>query len=134
MAVHYFCYTFTMICNWIGMNFISGYHVLPLLLVSKCVLGENFHLMRYAGQRLAVTYNTLLTVSPIHCNALCKRESSCRSVNYNTITGECQPSEICHGDIAGNTVTDPDWDVFTLKGIVILKANAFVKFVFIKLL
>ena len=106
------------------MDIICDYIILLLISVSKLAFGQNFHLMRYAGQRLAVTYNTMGAVSPIQCNALCKKESSCRSVNYNKITGECQPSEICHGDVAGNTVTDPDWDVYTLKGIVILKMNA----------
>ena len=106
------------------MVIICDYITLVLMVVSKRVFAQNFHLMKYAGQRLEVTYKTMVAVSPIQCNALCKRESSCRSVNYNTITGECQPSEICHGDVAGNTVTDPDWDVFTLKGILILKINA----------
>lgn len=102
-----------------SMGIICDYIILILILESKLAFGQNFYLMRYARQRLEVTYNTMVAVSPIHCNALCKRESSCRSVNYNTITGECQPSETYYADVAGNIVSDPDWDMYTLTGFVI---------------
>ena len=72
--------------------------------------------MRFSGQRLEVMYNTMVAASAIHCNALCSREKRCHLVNHNKKTGQCQPSEICHTDVPGNTAADPDWEVHTLKG------------------
>ena len=99
------------------MGLLWHYHVLHVLLVSKSVSGENFHLMKFSGQRIEITYNTMVSVSAIHCNALCRKDRHCQSVSYNDKTRQCQPSEICHTDIFGNTATDPAWEVYTLNGI-----------------
>ena len=97
-------------------------HVIQVLIVSISyfvfiyVAGENIGLRKHAGKRLQVTYKSVMSVSVIHCNALCRREASCRASNHNAGTGECQFSEVCHSDIEGNVVTDSSWDVYALNG------------------
>ena len=84
-------------------------------IVIHCVVGESIGLRKHAGKRLHVTYKSVLADSAIHCNALCRRETSCRTSNHNKGTGECHFSEICHSDIEGNMVTDSNWDVYALN-------------------
>ena len=90
--------------------------ILVLVIFTKCVDGVDYHLIRLKQKRLDVPYNTeKMAENAIQCNALCKMDTTCMSLSYNKGTRQCRFSEICAPDVMGNTVVDPDWDVYTLN-------------------
>ena len=53
------------------------------IIVIQFVAGESIGLRKHAGKRLQVMYMSVLADSAIHCNALCRRETSCLTSNHD---------------------------------------------------